>query len=144
MVKIILITFFILSTACSSVPKKTVNPLHTLIEIVSLDLHAGSLKLRITNRQKLIRTGANIACQLDADNLFAATVPIQNLPDLKAQISEIFTVNLVNLSKSHMDSIPSSFSYQMNCLFSSENYAAENLKINSILYKVPGEIEVYR
>ena len=61
---ILLTVTFILSSCGSSVPRNELQNLPALIEIMSIDLADGDLKLRVSHRNNLTRNNNQLNCQL--------------------------------------------------------------------------------
>lgn len=133
-----------LSGCGSSVPRKDLQNLPSLIEIISLDFNDNKLKLRISHRNKTAREGNQLSCQLALKDFKALKMNAINLPDLTNYATETVTINIplheLSLSPAAHRELP----YVLDCFLFSTNFRKEQVIKKAVVYQTPGAPGIYR
>lgn len=135
---------FTLVACGSSVPRKDLQNLPSLIEIVALDFEHNKLKLRISHRNKTARVDNQLSCQLAIKDFKPVKVSAINLPDLTNYATETITTDIaldaLALDTAKHKELP----YVLDCFLFSSNFRKEHIIKKAITYQTPGEPAVYR
>lgn len=140
-----LFLFTSLLTACgSSVPRKDMQNLPSLLEVVALDFENNSIKLRISHRNSTTREDNQLSCQLAIKDFKPIKINALNLPDLTNYATETLefkiTLQQLGLSTEKYEELP----YVLDCFLFSTNFKKEHIIQKSVVYQTPGAPHLYR
>lgn len=135
----------LLLTACGApTPRKDLQNLPSLIEIIALDFTQQTIKLRVSHRNRLPKEGNQLSCQLAIKDLAAIKLQPVSLPDLTTFATETvqthFASELPNLNLEHDNALP----YVLDCFLFSTTFSKEHIISKSTVYRIPGEENSYR
>lgn len=142
---IFIILFCIAITACGAPnPRKDLQNLPSLIEIVALDFNQQVIKLRVSHRNRSAREDNLLSCQLAIKDMSPIKLPTINLPDLTTFATETvqsnFTAGPMNLNLKQNQTLP----YVLDCYLTSSTFSREHIISKATIYRIPGEENSYR
>jgi len=142
---LILLSSCLLITACGNpVPRKDLQNLPTLIQIIQLDLAENEARVRISHRNRTTREGNQLSCQLAIKDQPAIQANAINLPDLTTFATETVVLPLP-LTQLQLDADDQSeLPYVLDCFLFSSNFRKEQIITRASLFPVPGTTQQYR
>ncbi|MCB1583399.1 MAG: hypothetical protein R3E90_14020 [Marinicella sp.] len=140
----IVICLTLLAACGSSVPRKELQNLPSLIEIIALDFNQNKLKLRVSHRNSTAREGNQLSCQLALKDFSPLKVTAINLPDLTNYATETITSE-ISLNQLTLDpQTHSNLPYVLDCFLFSSNFRKEHIIKKAVVYQTPGAPGIYR
>ena len=91
---LMLSTLLLLSACGNPVPRKDLQNLPTLIQIIQLDLAQNEVRVRISHRNRTTREDNQLSCQLAIKDQPAIQVNAVNVPDLTTFATETIALPL--------------------------------------------------
>jgi hypothetical protein len=135
----------LLITACGSpVPRKDLQNLPTLVQIIQLDLAQNEARVRISHRNRTTREDNQLSCQLAIKDQPAIQANAIDLPDLTSYATETIVLPLpltqLQLTADDQSEMP----YVLDCFLFSSNFRKEQIITRTSLFRVPGSTQKYR
>jgi len=134
---------FVLSSCGSRLPRKDLQNLPTLIEIISLNLKTKSIKLRVSHRNRDTRENNQLSCQLTIEGLHNIEITNVAIPDLGAYAIETIEATITSESL-NINTLQKSLPYVLDCYLTSDNFKNEQVIKKAIIYQIPGQTASYR
>jgi hypothetical protein len=132
-------------TACGSpVPRKDMQNLPSLIEIVALNLKENSIKLRVSHRNRATRENNQLSCQLAIKDFEPIQLTAIVLPDLTNYATETIETNIAIQQFGQSLQSHQELAYVLDCFLFSSNFRKEHIIKKSFVYQTPGERHLYR
>ncbi len=145
-IKTITVTLLTLSllSCTGSVPRRDLQNLPSLVEIVAVNFNQQDLKIRVSHRNKTARVGNQLSCQLaikDSKPLQFNEIPV---PDLTTYAVETLDIKLPTGQQAFLRENNKELPYVLDCFLFSENFRKEHLIKKASLFLVPGTENTYR
>ncbi len=141
---VIIFTCLILNACGAPNPRKDLQNLPSLIEIVALDFEQQSIKLRISHRNRSPRKENQLRCQLAIKDLPSIKLQSITVPDLTTFATETvqskFAVQPLNLNLKQNQALP----YVLDCFLFSSTFSKEHIISKATIYRIPGDKNRYR
>lgn len=133
-----------LVSCAGSVPRRDLQNLPSLIEIVAVNFSQQALKIRVSHRNKTARTGNQLSCQLAIKDSTAIQFNEIPVPDLTTYAVETLDINLPSSQHDFLNEQSRELPYVLDCFLFSENFRKEHLIKKATLFLVPGTENTYR
>ena len=142
---ICIVSCLLLMAGCGNpVPRKDLQNLPTLIQIIQLDLQQNEARIRLSHRNRIPRKDNQLSCQLAIKDQPAIQANAISLPDLTTFATETITLPLplseLQLEPGDQAELP----YVLDCFLFSSNFRKEQVITRATLYPVPGTQLQYR
>jgi hypothetical protein len=141
---LLLLGFSMLSACGSSIPRKDLQNLPTLVEIMALDFNTNTVKLRVSHRNRTTREQNQLSCQLAINNQAAVQLTNVSIPDLTTYAVETVEIP-IDLSQTLItNEQPKELPYVLDCFLTSINFRKEQIVSKATVYQIPGETHIFR
>ncbi len=126
------------------VPRKDLQNLPSLIEIIAINFDQNELKIRVSHRHKTTREGNQLSCQLAIKDYSPITFNEIPVPNLTTYAVETLDISLASDNQDFATEKNHELPYVLDCFLFSDNFRKEHLINKATLYRVPGTINTYR